>query len=58
MKMRADMGVPANLSKLGVDTDKIDILAEEAIKDPSAGGNPVELTLEDAKALLKEAIGE
>ncbi len=58
MKMRADMGVPANLSKLGVDTDKIDILAEEAIKDPSAGGNPVKLTLEDAKALLKEAIGE
>ncbi|MFS8184610.1 iron-containing alcohol dehydrogenase [Pseudovibrio denitrificans] len=58
MKMRADMGVPETLSELGVGTDKIDVLAEEAIKDPSAGGNPVELTLETAKALLIEAIGE
>lgn len=58
MKMRADMGVPETLSELGVGTDKIDVLAEEAIKDPSAGGNPVELTLEAAKALLREAIGE
>ncbi|SFU06702.1 hypothetical protein SAMN05444141_107300 [Pseudovibrio denitrificans] len=58
MKMRADMGVPETLSELGVGTDKIDVLAEEAIKDPSAGGNPVELTLEAAKALLIEAIGE
>ncbi|WNZ53703.1 iron-containing alcohol dehydrogenase (plasmid) [Microbulbifer sp. MKSA007] len=58
MKMRADMGVPETLSELGVGTDKVDVLAEEAIKDPSAGGNPVELTLEAAKALLIEAIGE
>ncbi|SDQ23671.1 iron-containing alcohol dehydrogenase [Pseudovibrio sp. Tun.PSC04-5.I4] len=58
MKMRADMGVPETLSALGVGTDKIDVLAAEAIKDPSAGGNPVELTLEAAKALLVEVIGE
>lgn len=58
MKMRADMGVPDTLSALGVGTDKIDVLAAEAIKDPSAGGNPVELTLEAAKALLVEVIGE
>lgn len=57
MNMRADMGVPETLSELGVGTDKIDVLAAEAIKDPSAGGNPVELTLEAAKALLIEAIG-
>ncbi|GHB42808.1 alcohol dehydrogenase [Pseudovibrio japonicus] len=58
MQMRSDMGVPENLSKMGVGTDKIDVLAAEAIKDPSAGGNPVELTLDSAKALLKEAIEE
>ncbi|WP_108819517.1 iron-containing alcohol dehydrogenase [Pseudovibrio sp. Alg231-02] len=58
MKMRSDMGVPNTLAELGVGTDKIDVLAEEAVKDPSAGGNPVEFTLEVAKALLIEAIGE
>ncbi len=58
MKMRADMGVPNTLAELGVGTDKIDVLAQEAVKDPSAGGNPVKLTLEAAKALLIEAIGK
>ncbi len=58
MKMRADMGVPNTLAELGVGADKIDVLAQEAVKDPSAGGNPVKLTLEAAKALLIEAIGK
>ncbi len=57
MKMRSDMGVPNTLAELGVGTDKIDVLAEEAVKDPSAGGNPVGFTPEAAKALLIEAIG-
>ncbi|KZL15405.1 1,3-propanediol dehydrogenase [Pseudovibrio axinellae] len=58
MKMREDMGVPQNLSALGVGTDKVDVLAAEAIKDPSAGGNPIALTHEAARALLIEVIGE
>ena len=56
LKLRADLGVPDKLGKLGVGTDRIDELAEMAIKDPSAGGNPKELTLEAAKSLFKASI--
>lgn len=54
MQMRSDLGVPNTLTDMGVPNDKIDELAAAAIEDPSAGANPVELTLEAAKTLYKE----
>jgi len=56
MQTRADHGVPDKLSDLGVSVDSIDTLAAMAVEDPSAGGNPVELTLDAAKALFKACI--
>jgi len=56
MQTRSDLGVPDKLSSLGVDADSIDKLAAMAVEDPSAGGNPVELTLDAAKALYHECI--
>ena len=56
MQTRADHGVPEKLSSLGVSADSIDQLAAMAVEDPSAGGNPVELTLDAAKALFKACI--
>jgi alcohol dehydrogenase class IV len=50
------MGIPEKLRDLGVGTDRIDELAAMAIVDPTAGGNPVELTLDAAKALFHEVI--
>lgn len=54
--LRASLGVPDKLSELGVGDDRIDELAAMAIEDPSAGGNPVELTLRSAKKLFEECI--
>jgi len=54
MQLRADLGVPNTLGALGAKDDRLDELAAMAIADPCAGGNPVELTLEAAKALYKE----
>lgn len=54
--LRASLGVPDKLSELGVGDDRIDELAAMAIEDPSAGGNPVELTLQSAKKLFEECI--
>lgn len=51
-----DLGIPERLSALGVGTDRIDELAAMAIVDPTAGGNPVELTLDAAKRLFRECI--
>ena len=56
MKLRAELGVPDKLSALGVDASAIDKLAAMAVEDPCAGGNPVELTLEAAKALYAKCI--
>ena len=56
MKLRAELGVPDKLSALGVDASAIDKLAAMAVEDPCAGGNPVELTVEAAKALYAECI--
>ena len=56
LSMRTDFGVPDKLRELGVDDKRIDELAANAIEDPSAGGNPVELTLQAAKDLFVECI--
>ncbi|OCP17569.1 MULTISPECIES: iron-containing alcohol dehydrogenase [unclassified Ensifer] len=56
LKLREELGVPDKLSALGVGTDRIDEMSEMAIVDPTAGGNPVELTLDAAKKLFKECI--
>lgn len=54
--LREKLGVPEKLRELGVGDDRIDELAAMAVEDPSAGGNPVELTLDAAKSLYAECI--
>ncbi|MBD9372949.1 iron-containing alcohol dehydrogenase [Rhizobium sp. ARZ01] len=56
LNLRSELGVPDKLSSLGVGTDRIDEMSEMAIVDPTAGGNPVELTLVAAKKLFAECI--
>ena len=56
LRLREEVGVPDKLSALGVGTDRIDEMAAMAIVDPTAGGNPVELTLDAAKRLFIECI--
>lgn len=50
LELRKELGVPENLTAMGIKPDRIDELTAEAIKDPSCGGNPVEMTLENTKA--------
>ena len=54
--LRSDLKVPNKLAELGVAADRIEELAAMAIVDPTADGNPIELTLEAAKSLLHECI--
>ncbi|PJT22780.1 alcohol dehydrogenase [Ochrobactrum sp. 30A/1000/2015] len=60
MKLRSDLGVPNALPEfikgLGMDNARKDLIAEMAIVDPTAGGNPIELTKERALKLLNAAI--
>lgn len=51
-----ELNVPEKMSALGVDDKQIDLLAEMAVNDPSAGGNPIPLTVEITKKLYLEII--
>ncbi len=54
--LRSDVGIPDKLRDLGVGSERIDEMAAMAIDDPTAPGNPIALTLDDAKALYEGCI--
>jgi alcohol dehydrogenase class IV len=55
-ELNATFGLPAGLKAMGVDSQRIPELAAMAIEDPSAGGNPVPMTLENTIALYEAAM--
>lgn len=55
LSLRDQLGVPENLTAFGVGSDRIGELASMAIQDPSAGGNPVTLTLENTRQLFRDS---
>ncbi len=52
MDLRAELAIPANLSAMGVEVARLDELTDIALEDPSCGGNPVEMTRENTRALF------
>ena len=56
MTLRETLAIPANLSAMGVEQSRLDILSAMAIEDPSCGGNPVPMTLENTRALFQACL--
>ena len=52
----SSLGIPASLTELGVTDPDIDLLTKSALNDPSVGGNPVEMTYENTRALLERCM--
>lgn len=52
-ELRVRLNIPQTLGELGVADDRIDDMVAMALEDPSAGGNPVVMTADNTKALLK-----
>jgi alcohol dehydrogenase class IV len=52
MDLRETLGIPENLSAMGVEAARLDELTEMALEDPSCGGNPVEMTRENTRKLF------
>ena len=52
-ELNDSLGIPKDLTEMGVKADRIDELSVMAMADPSVGGNPVEMTLENTKELFK-----
>jgi alcohol dehydrogenase class IV len=55
LKLRKDIAVPHTLFELGVDDRQADLIADMAIVDPSAGGNPLPLTRTGAAEIFEAA---
>lgn len=60
MDLRKELKVPHTLPELikdlDMDEERKALIADMAVVDPTAGGNPVKLTKEGARALLEKAI--
>ena len=55
-EFNASLKIPENLSGLGVANVDIKKLTEEALKDPSCGGNPIELNSQNVGDVIKKII--
>jgi len=51
-----NLDIPGNLSEIGVKEDKLELIANMAIVDPTASGNPKELNFNNTLSLLKECL--
>ncbi|ETD85528.1 iron-containing alcohol dehydrogenase [Rhodobacter capsulatus] len=50
--LNANLKIPETLTKMGVKPEDLDMLTEMALEDPSCGGNPIEMTRENTRALF------
>ena len=50
------LDIPPNLTALGVENPDIDAVVRAALADPSAGGNPIEMTYDTTKSLLQACL--
>ena len=50
--LNTSLGIPKNLTALGIENPDIDRLVKDALKDPSTGGNPIEMTTDNTTKLL------
>ncbi|MEM8540403.1 MAG: iron-containing alcohol dehydrogenase, partial [Pseudomonadota bacterium] len=51
--LNASMSIPKTLTELGVKDADLDQLTDAALRDPSTGGNPVEMTAANTRALFE-----
>jgi alcohol dehydrogenase len=56
LALRKEVGIPHKLADIGIDTKRLDEVAKMAIKDPSAGGNPIPFSEKQYKALAKKCV--
>ena len=54
--LNAKMAIPKTLTALGIENLDVDRVVEGALIDPSTGGNPIEMTRENTRALLTKIV--
>jgi len=56
LALRKEIGIPHTLAEIGIDASRLDEIAAMAIKDPSAGGNPIAFTEKQYGTLAKRCV--
>jgi len=56
LSLRKEVGIPNTLPDAGVEVDDVIAMAQAAVLDPSAGGNPKPLTVDEYAKILRHAI--
>ncbi|MCP4876257.1 MAG: iron-containing alcohol dehydrogenase [Gammaproteobacteria bacterium] len=56
VELNTSLGIPANLTDLGVTNPDMDWLVASALKDPSVGGNPIEMTESNTRTLFEACL--
>ena len=55
-ELNTSLGIPANLTELGVTEPDMDWLVESALKDPSVGGNPMPMDADNTRQLYEDCL--
>ena len=55
LELRSELGIAQTIDKIGVDDKQFELMSEMAVADPTAGGNPVPLTVADCHNLYEQA---
>jgi alcohol dehydrogenase class IV len=56
LELRSSLQIPATLHDLGIPEQQVDTLAQCALQDPSTGGNPLPMTVQDFAALYRNCL--
>jgi alcohol dehydrogenase len=56
LALRREIGIPKALKDIGIDAKRLDEVAKMAIRDPSAGGNPIAFSEAQYKALARKCV--
>jgi len=56
LRLRKEIGIPHALKEIGIDDKRLDEVAAMAVKDPSAGGNPIQFSEKQYKTLARKCV--
>lgn len=56
LTLRKQLEIPNTLTDIGIDGEKASQVAEMAVKDPSAGGNPIQFNTNEYKVIFEAAV--
>ena len=56
LALREEIGIPHTLAEIGIDASRLDEVAAMAIRDPSAGGNPIAFSEKQYRTLAKRCV--